>query len=93
MSISRGFKGFNALQMRGDILELVALSLVPDNLIEVVQRLRGTLIVQRLVIARQNRQATIAVFLAKIVHTFGGDIDSTLPGGRFSLPCFHSGTG
>ena len=50
--LAEGFEGFYALEMRGDILELVGLFFIPDYLIVMVQQVRRTLAIQRFVLTR-----------------------------------------
>ena len=66
--LTEGFERFNALQMRGDILEFVRLLFVPDNLVIMMQLFRCPLAVKRFIITRQNHQATIAILLTEVGH-------------------------
>ncbi|STW30160.1 Uncharacterised protein [Klebsiella michiganensis] len=50
--LAEGFEGFYALEMRGDILELVGLFFIPDYLVVMVQQVRRTLAIQRFVLTR-----------------------------------------
>ena len=49
--LAEGFEGFDSLEMRRDILELVALLFIPDYLIIMVQQVRRTLAIQRFILA------------------------------------------
>ncbi len=71
----KGFERFDALQMRGDVFELVGLLFVPDDFIVMMQCGRAALIIQRLIVTRQDHQAAVAVFLTKIADALGGDIE------------------
>ena len=62
-SLAQRFKGFDALQMRGDVLELVGLFFVPDNFIVMMQKFCSPVAVERLIVTRQDHQAAVTVFL------------------------------
>ena len=67
--------GFDALQMRGDVLELVGLFFVPDNFIVMMQEFCSPVAVECLIVTRQDHQAAVTVFLPKIADALGRNID------------------
>ena len=52
----------------------MGLLFIPDNFIIVVQKVGGTLAIQRFVLSGKHHQTAIAVLFAEVGHAFGGDV-------------------